>query len=298
MASTSANSSSSTNDMEHATPSFDHAARFHRTAPPNPSWKPGQGLTTVAPEGADAEVYDLFARSRTAEGQEALFKRVDPASTPPGDLYKLMIGGIAPRPIGFCSTLDENGTPNLAPFSYFQAAGHQPPIIFLSFTVTGRKDSCNNIKATKEFTVNIISEPFIEAANYTSIDAPPGLSEWEMSGLTQIPSQTVKPPRVAESAFSMECQLEHFYDIKSPTDPDKVTGVVILGRVKLFHVRKDTITERGSIDPARLLPVSRLGGISYGRTTQAYDMPRPKYEEEVASGALDSLKQQPGAKLS
>ncbi|CAD6582152.1 MAG: hypothetical protein CYPHOPRED_001853 [Cyphobasidiales sp. Tagirdzhanova-0007] len=292
---------------------FDYSARHAYTQIPNPGWQIGQGLPEEAPRGVDKDVYELFNQSRTVKGQEELFKRIDPDETPPSDLYKLMIGGIVPRPIAFCSSLDEKGVANLAPFSYFQAAGHQPPMITLYFT--GIRDSCANIKRTKEFTISIISEPFIEASNYSAINLPANMSEWASTGLTQAPSKLVKPPRVAESAYSMECELEHFYDvgllfkkprratdsrrehrltciqIRHPKEPEKITGVSVLARVKLFHVRSDTLTERGSIDLSRLLPVSRLGGISYGRTTAAYEMPRPEYKEEQNKPAFQEALQ-------
>lgn len=136
---------------------------------------------------------------------------------------------VTPRPIGFLSTVDAQGRTNLAPFSYFNIACHDPPIVMVAFThPNGQelKGTCENILETKEFVANMyarrfallrslladrtrrrISEPFVEAANFTSIDAPKGVSEWPLSGLTPVPSKLVKPARVGESAFVMECVL-------------------------------------------------------------------------------------------
>jgi len=119
-----------------------------------------------------------------------------------------------PRPIGFLSTVNAAGETNLAPFSYFTMACHDPPVVVVSFTHPAPKDghaplkeSCQNILDTAHFTANLISESFVEAANFTSVDAPPDVSEWALSGLTPVTSKLVKAPRVGESAFAMECEL-------------------------------------------------------------------------------------------
>lgn len=107
-------------------------------------------------------------------------------------MYKLLIGGIIPRPIAFVSTLSPQGIPNLAPFSYFQMVSHNPPLVIVSFTrpsaAVVHKDSCANILTSKEFTVNLISHPWVEAANWTAVDAPGDIDEWIGSGLTKIDS--------------------------------------------------------------------------------------------------------------
>ncbi len=119
-----------------------------------------------------------------------------------------------PRPIGFISSVNPDGVTNLAPFSYFTMANHDPPVVVVSFThpppkdgQSSLKETCQNILDTKQFVANLISESFVEAANYTSVDAPKDVSEWALSGLTPVPSKLVKAPRVGESAFAMECDL-------------------------------------------------------------------------------------------
>lgn len=248
--------------VEAARPDFEEEP-FAYTKTPAPEWVPGQGSNQL-PWPVDAP-----------------FKHIDPAHEQPGLVYKLIIGGITPRPIAFVSSQDEHGKQNLAPFSYFAPCGHNPPMIVFSCSSPGpdkQKDTCNNVKTTKEFVVNIISEAFIEAANYTSIDAPADLSEWDLAGLTREPSQVVKPPRVKESAFSMECVLEHYYDMKD--DEGRVTGTSLFGRVKLFHVREDVLQPNYVIDQAKLQSMSRLGGISYGRTTKGLELARPVWSVE------------------
>jgi len=207
-------------------------------------------------------------------------------------LYALMVSGIVPRPVAFVSTLSEAGVHNLAPFSWFNQVSAYPPIISISCTngPARVKDTANNIRTTKEFTVNIISEPWIENANATCIDAPESVSEWDLSGLTKEPSVNVKPPRVKESAFSMECELYRFIDITHPTTGQAVNSL-ILGLVKNIHVRNDVLTERGTVDIAKFKPLSRLGDISYGRIGDAFRLSRPVWsqEEETIKKALESV---------
>lgn len=138
-----------------------------------------------------------------------------------------------------------------------------PPSACCRAPLTLTRSTCVNIKATKQFSINIISEPFVEASNYTCIDAPFSQDEWKLSGLTPVPSTHIKPPRVGESAFSMECELgsslyyptrallmawctEMFYDMYDPKDASKLTSTMVLGRVKLFHAREDIIDDSTS----------------------------------------------------
>ncbi|TFY59011.1 hypothetical protein EVJ58_g6048 [Rhodofomes roseus] len=150
------------------------------------------------------------------------------------------------------------------------------------------KDTAGNIKATKAFTVNIISEPFVEAANVTSVDAPEGVSEWPISGLTKEKSIHVKPPRVKESAFSMECELFQTIDVADP-ESGAHTTTLILGHVKYIHVRKDILNERGNVDPAKLKPVGRMGDISYSRVGEGFRIARPVWanEQETIKKAIE-----------
>lgn len=209
----------------------------------------------------------------------------------PVDNYKLLISAITPRPIGFVSSIAADGTRNLAPFSYFQFVNHDPPIFVLGFTKgTGKpKDTCANILETKELTINIISEWFVEAANYTSTDAPSDVDEWTLSGLTPAPSEKVKPPHVAESAFSVEGKLIHSHEWVSKVTGNPSGTLCIVEGVN-FHVREDVVNEQLNIvDQAKLKSVSRLGGITYGRTTQLFEMLRPDFKTEVKKPEVEEL---------
>jgi flavin reductase (DIM6/NTAB) family NADH-FMN oxidoreductase RutF len=150
-------------------------------------------------------------------------RTLDPAQIAPNEIYKLMIGMIVPRPIAFVSTVDAAGIRNLAPFSYFTACSSNPPVVcFCTAVRTGPrpyKDTLLNVEATGEFVVNIVSEDIAAQMNLTSADVPPEIDEFELSGLTPIASDLVKPPRVAESKVQMECRRRHSGPWRSPALP-------------------------------------------------------------------------------
>ncbi|PLW04687.1 hypothetical protein PCANC_10412 [Puccinia coronata f. sp. avenae] len=260
--------------VEESRPEFDsgHVLRFTKT--PQPDWKVGQGLNNAPLP--HAQIYHSPGPTKTF----IPYQDISPA-----EMYKLMIASIVPRPIGFCSTLSADGKANLAPFSYFNAASSNPPCVMMSFTVnTGsvEKDTAVNIRNTKEFVIAIISEPFIEAANYTAIDTPSDVSEWTLSGLTPEPSVKVKPARVQEAALNMECELEHLHELFDPSDPKILTQVVMIGRIKAWHIKKDILVDDHTpmVALEKLMPISRLGGISYARTLERFELPRPVWKEE------------------
>jgi flavin reductase (DIM6/NTAB) family NADH-FMN oxidoreductase RutF len=134
-----------------------------------------------------------------------------------------------------------------------------------------RKDTLRNISATGEFVVNVVSEEFAEQMNITSAEFPPGVDEFEAAGLTAIPSDLVKPPRVAESHVHMECRL--YLAIEIGDQP--LSGNIVLGEVLRFHI-DDQYIENFKIDPDKLRPIGRMGGAAYTRTTDRFDMQRPK----------------------
>ncbi|KAH9462728.1 hypothetical protein Pst134EB_006605 [Puccinia striiformis f. sp. tritici] len=270
--------------VEQTRPDFDagHSLRYTKT--PQPDWHVGQGLNNA--QRPHAEIFRSPGPVKTFIPYEDLS---------PAEMYKLMISSIVPRPIGFCSTLSADGKPNLAPFSYFNAAGSSPPCVMMSCTASGGgdKDTAANIRATKEFVIAIISEPFIEAANYTSIDTPSGISEWTLSGLTPEPSTKVKPARVQEAAVNMECELEHLHEMHDPTDPKKLTQVIVIGRIKAWHIKKEVLVDGNTSGPMvafdKLMPIARLGGISYCRALECFELPRPIWKEEKEKEEVKKL---------
>jgi len=201
---------------------------------------------------------------------------VDPQTARHIDIYKLMIGSIVPRPIALVSTVSHDGIRNLAPFSFFTGISSKPTMICFCPGPRpaggARKDTLENISRTKEFVVNIVSEEIAEAMNLTAGEYPPDADEFAIAGLTAIPSDLVRPPRVAESHVNMECRL--YLSIEFSELPGG--GNLVIGEVLRFHV-DDRIVENFKIDPDKLRAVGRMGGpTGYTRTRDRFDMIRPK----------------------
>jgi len=203
----------------------------------------------------------------------------DPAQHPPRQIYKLMTGIIVPRPIALVSTVDALGNPNLAPFSFFAGVGSAPPTVLFcpalrpegSGPSGQRKDTLRNVEETREFVINVVSEAISEQANAASAEVPPEVDEFRLSGLTPVPSEVVKPPRVAESPAQMECRLmQVIYTGNKPA-----SGVVVLGEVVRFHLREDLVDDF-RVDPDRLDAVGRMAGNTWVRTRDRIELVRPK----------------------
>ena len=205
---------------------------------------------------------------------------LDPAQIAANDIYKLMIGVIVPRPIAFVSSVDAAGVKNLAPFSYFTACSSNPPVVcFCTSVRTGplpHKDTLSNIEATREFVVNIVSEEIAAQMNICSAEVPPEVDEFALSGLTPLPSDLVKPPRVAESKVQMECRLHQIVRVSDKPGG----GILVLGEVLRFHVLESLFINdlKGGykIDPDKLNAIGRMGGPTYTRTRDRFEMQRPK----------------------
>ena len=199
---------------------------------------------------------------------------VDPASTDYLNVYKLLIGSVVPRPIAFVSTISPEGAFNVAPFSFFTVASSHPPV--LVFTVGNRatpdpcKDTLRNITTAREFVVNIVSEEFGPKMNLCAGDYPPDVDEFQVSGLTPIPSDVVKAPRVAESHINMECRLLYTLSMSALVNG----GNLVLGEVVRFHV-DDAYFKNYRIDQDKLRAIGRMAGNSYTRTEDRFDMIRP-----------------------
>ncbi|KAG1786310.1 uncharacterized protein HD556DRAFT_1240541 [Suillus plorans] len=254
-------------------PAFDSTTYSIYTQSPNPSWTYGQRVDTT-PAGKD-----------WIAGESAGWKVYNTSETDKIELYKLLLSGIVPCPIACVSTISEDGVENLAPFSWFNTVTNYPPVISFAINnnpAAGRlKDTVTNVKNGQGFTVNIISEAFVENANATAINAPPGFDEWTLSGLTKEKCVQVKASRIKESAFSMECELYQSIDITHPVTGEH-TGTLILAHVKYIHARKDVLTDKGVIDLAKFKPVACLGDISYARVGDAYRIARPSWAQEEA----------------
>lgn len=189
---------------------------------------------------------------------------VEPSTLPWNEAYKLMIGSILPRPIAFVSTMNEAGQANLAPFSFFTAISAEPMLVCFSPMLRGtdgaRKDTLNNIEATREFVINIVGEKIVKQMNDCAIEYPPDVDEFDAVGLTRQSSQIVKPPRVAESDVHLECVLHdvlHFGDKPGG-------GSLVIGQVVNIYI-KDELYFDGKIDTVKLQPIGRMAGQVYTR---------------------------------
>lgn len=196
-------------------------------------------------------------------------------SRPQQSIYKLMIGSILPRPIGWISSMNEQGQPNLAPFSFFNAVGSNPPLVLFCPSVSTarqrKKDTFYNVKTTGEFVVNIVTESLVEAMNLTSGEYPSDVDEFAVAGLTAAPSVTVKPPRVAESPIHFECRVHQIVELGE----DPGAGSVVIGRVLHVHVDDAILIGEDKIDLGKLQPIGRLAGSAYCRVTDIFEMARP-----------------------
>lgn len=259
--------------LQSTRPDFDHSNKpIPVTKSPNPAWQYGDGDPTYDPSKKHREV-DPYAPNRQMVSN-----------------YRLLISAIAPRPIGFISTVSANGqTKNLAPMSYFQVIDHDPPMFMIGFSSRpGRmKDTYRNLLETGECVINTVSENMIEAVNASSIDAPYGVSEWDVSGLHEAPSSTVRPARVQESVFSVEAKV---VDSKEFGDHQRegmsVAGMVLVKATR-FWVREDAANEEAShVNLDVLRPVAQLGGMAYGRVGATFEVPRKRWSDEVGESEV------------
>jgi flavin reductase (DIM6/NTAB) family NADH-FMN oxidoreductase RutF len=194
---------------------------------------------------------------------------------------------VAPRPIGWISTLDRDGRANLAPYSFFNGVADNPPMIM--FAVTGRKvgrdeevkDSLANIRETGEFAVNIVSWALRDAMNLSSGGYPHGEDEFEMAGLEKAEGLVVRAPRVKAAPAALECRLHDAVDLPSGEGAE---NVVVFGRVVAVHIQDDLLTE-GLLDLSRFHPVARCGYKDYAVVREVFQMTRPGEAEREAAAA-------------
>ncbi len=199
-----------------------------------------------------------------------------PEALPHSSVYKLLTGAIVPRPIGWISTLDLDGRPNLAPFSFFNVVCSKPATVVFCPLVRGSdgglKDTLRNAHATGEFVVNIVTEDLAAAMNRSSVEAPPGFDEFAFAGVNPTPSAAVRPPRVAESPIHFECRVRQIVEISDQPGG----GSLVIGTVVHIHVDERVLLGSDKIDLAALKPIGRLAGGGYTRVTDLFEMERPK----------------------
>tara|TARA_Y100001968_G_scaffold308241_1_gene326813 strand:- start:289 stop:1137 length:849 start_codon:yes stop_codon:yes gene_type:complete len=207
-----------------------------------------------------------------------MYKTIEIKDVKLKEIYNLMISGISPRPIAFVASKDSNGNDNLAPFSYFNAFGSNPPIIGFSPANSGRtgkqKDTLLNIKETKEFTVSIVDYNMVEQTSLSSCEYDRSIDEFVKSGFLKKESSLISPPGVSDSPFIMECKLYNILELGGKPG----SGNLILGEIVCFHLRENILNNNNEIDPYKLDPIARLGYNFYSRSSKGlFEVFKPKH---------------------
>jgi flavin reductase (DIM6/NTAB) family NADH-FMN oxidoreductase RutF len=197
------------------------------------------------------------------------FRSINPASLAVKDLHQYILGMVSPRPIAFASTMDEDGRPNLAPYSFFNAFSSNPPILVFSSNRKVKdnqtKDTLHNIERTGEVVINTVNFAIMRQMALTSIEYPPEVNEFIKAGLTPIPSDTIKPFRVAESPAQMECKVKEIIALGDQGG----AGHLIICEVTRIHIREEVIDDKDRIDPHKMDLVGRMGRAYYVRASGA-----------------------------
>lgn len=200
--------------------------------------------------------------------------RIDPTEIELPDLYHWMISTITPRPIAWVSSISAAGLTNLAPFSFFQGVTANPPTLLFSVANDRhgeKKDTIRNIEEVPEFVVNIVSYDLREPMNRSSASLPYGVDEFEVARVSPIPSEKIRPPRVAEAAVSFECRLQQIVRVGQ----GPLAGNVVFGTIVLLHVQERVLDSSGQVDPGKLDTIGRMGASWYARTTDRFVLERP-----------------------
>jgi len=198
---------------------------------------------------------------------------INPNTLNQKERYKLLIGAILPRPIAWVSSIDDEGVPNLAPYSFFTIGATDPMTLIFCPQIRsdslGKKDTLSNIERIPEFVVNLTNEETAAAMNRTATVLPPGHSEFDWAGLTPVPSETISVPRVKESPVAFECVLQQIVTISE----GRGGGAAVFGEVKYIHVRDDIYVD-GYVKLEKLMPIGRLVGSGYARVSDIFDLER------------------------
>ena len=187
------------------------------------------------------------------------YKKINPSNLTIKETYHLLISGVSPRPIALVSSIDNSGICNLAPFSFFNAFGANPPILGFSPALSGKtgmpKDTLLNIRETKEFSVSIVNSNIVEQVSLASCEYKRDIDEFEKAGLTKIDLDKISCPGVKESYFIMECRLVDIVELGNKP----ASGNLILGEVVMFHIGENVINDKNIIDPFELDAIARNG---------------------------------------
>lgn len=203
-------------------------------------------------------------------------RTLDPAELPWQQVYRRLVEVVVPRPIALVSTVDAEGRPNLAPFSFFTVVSANPPYLAFSPQRVGRtgerKDTLRNVESTGQFVVAVVTEAIAGRVNACAARLPHGESEFAHSGLTPAPARLVRPPLVAESPVNLECEL---VEVRTYGEHGG-GGSLVVGRIRLLHLDHSVLDAEGKVRPDALAAVGRMGGDDWVRTRERFPMPRPE----------------------
>lgn len=214
--------------------------------------------------------------------------RVDPSEVKTSALHAYLLGAVAPRPICFASTIDADGQPNLSPFSFFNVFGSNPPTLVFSPSRRVRdntvKHTLENVYATGEVVINVVSYAMVQQASLASCEYPRGIDEFVKAGFTPLPSEKVKPFRVAESPVQMECKVKDIIE----TGTGGGAGNLVICEPILLHVNDNILDIDGKIDPQKIDLVARMGGDYYCRAsgTAVFEVAKPNTQLGIGVDAL------------
>jgi flavin reductase (DIM6/NTAB) family NADH-FMN oxidoreductase RutF len=190
---------------------------------------------------------------------------IDPKNLTVQKLHQYLLGAIGPRPIAFASTVDAEGKPNLAPFSFFNVFSANPPILIFSPARSGRtnttKDTYNNVKVVPEVVINVVNYDIVHQMSLASSPYAPGVNEFQKAGFTALKSDSVKPFRVAESPVQFECKVNEVIELGT----EGGAGNLIICEVLKIHIHDEVLDSNGMIDQQKIDLVARMGGDWYSR---------------------------------
>lgn len=219
---------------------------------------------------------------------EQSYLEIIPGTVKTQELHAFLLGAVAPRPIAFASTIDSRGNKNLSPFSFFNVFSANPPVMIFSPARRVRdnstKDTLSNVLEVPEVCINIVTKEIVMQMNLASNEFPPDTDEFVKSGLTPLPSDLIRPFRLAESPVQMECKV---FEIK-PLSPNAGAGNLIFCELLKMHVRKDILNTDGKIDPAKTHQVARLGADWYAEINaqNLFEVEKPSRVPGIGIDAL------------
>jgi len=200
--------------------------------------------------------------------------QIDVSKSEVVSVYHMLVGLVTPRPIAWVTTISNSGIVNLAPFSFFNAFGANPPVVVFSPTLKrdgGKKDTLINIELNGEFVINASTENHAELINMSSRMLLPDESEVELTGQKTLPSSKVKPPRLADVPFALECKVLQVI----PVGHGAISANLVIGEIVIMHVDDAVLDEKGQPDPRKVKAIARLGGEFWCRTQDLFQLERP-----------------------